>query len=387
MNQFDSIYGNYSPKDWLTPLIQTPVVQRLRWVALSNIPSLTYPMISGVSRYAHSLGVSHLGEVLATHLQFSDKDRRTLICAGLLHDAGMPPLGHITEEALGSVGICFDHEESLRRILLDEGRRFHQMPDGEKVGLTEAINKIHADSNEIFETIIGKGRLGEYLASNIDIDNIDNVIRLYRLIFPGDKGYCPESIVREHFSETVAADDCRLVWGSVRKKLYTKLMFSIEDFAQKATMKRVIKAYLELELSESTEDDVLDSLRFLNDAEFLNKILSRLSGTKQHCSFYSGKFDKIVSYGWVDSIEKGELLKLRKTLVDDNYYFDFIPDKRSKKDSGVMARGALVGLFSYGGTNKSKDTSMRCVMIEKVPGLRENYTPESEDENHQLSFI
>ena len=387
MKQFDSIYGHYTCQSWLTPLIETPVVQRLRWVALSNIPSLTYPMISGVSRYAHSLGVSHLGDVLATELRLSDSEHRSLVCAGLLHDAGMPPLGHLTEESLNAIGIKFDHEESLRIILLEDGKRFQQMPDGEKIGLTEAINKIHGDSEKIFEAIVGNGKVGKYLASSMDIDNIDNVIRLYRLIFPNDKGYMPEDIVRKHFIQNSKCDEHKKLWDSAREKLYTKLMFSIDDFKQKATMKRIIKAYLLYELEDNEEGAVVDSIRFLNDSEFLMKILNKLTGTEHSCSFYSGKFDNLISYGWVDLCSKIELLKIRDLLARDNYYFDYIPDKRFKKEQGSNERGALVGLFSYGNTNKKNDASVKAEMLELIPELRESYTPESEADSNQLSFI
>ena len=387
MKQFDSIYGHYTCQSWLSPLMETPVIQRLRWIALSNIPSLTYPMISGVSRYAHSLGVSHLGDVLATDLGLSENDHRNLVCAGLLHDAGMPPLGHLTEESLSAIGINFDHEESLRIILLEEGKRFQQMPDGEKIGLAEAIAKIHGDSHEIFEAIIGRGELGKYLASSMDIDNIDNVIRLYRLIFPSDEGYCPEYIVKSYFVENGDIEESKEIWDKIREKLYTKLMFSIDDFKQKATMKRIIKAYLTCELENKEERTVVDSFRFLNDYEFLNKILNRLSGTENSCSFYSGKFDKLISYGWVSSIEKGRLVGIRDQLARDNYYFDFILDKRFKKERLVNERGALVGLFAYGKTSKANDLSVRVEMMELLPDLRENYTPESEADDYQLSFI
>lgn len=387
MRLYDSIYGEYETNKDLDWLIKTPVVQRLRWIALSNIPSLTYPMISGVSRYVHSIGVSHLAGIVGNELSLGAPERINLACAGLLHDAGMPPLGHITEEALSSVGIKFDHEESLKMILLDEGRRFQQMPDGEKIGVTEAISKARGDSSEIFKAIMGEGELGQYISSSMDVDNVDNVIRLYRLIFPREDGYCPYEIVKGYFSEAPGFEDYKSKWDEVRAKLYTKLMFSIEDFGQKATLKRLIKTYLNIELQERDEREVIDSIRFLNDGQFLGGILSRLSETESGCGFYSGRYDRVVSYGWVDEIDKSRLVSIKDELTADNYYIDFIPDKRFKNVDAKKARGALLGLFSFGKVGKSRDAEIISNLIQLVPEYQEGYTPIDALESDQLSLI
>lgn len=387
MKIFDSIYGEYSTPKSLERLIKSPVVQRLRWVALSNIPSLTYPMIAGVSRYSHSLGVAHLGDTLGVSLGLSETDRTSLICAGLLHDAGMPPLGHITEEAMSSLGIKFEHEESLKMILLEEGRRFQQMPDGEKVGVTEALMGLHADAGVVFSSITGDGPLGALVSSTMDIDNIDNVIRLYRLIFPSKEGYNPVSIAHGYFSGTKEKDECRSQWEHVRLELYTKLMFSIEDFVQKASMKRMIRAYLACELAQKDEQEVIDSLRFLNDYQFLNKILETLGSHEIGRSFYSGKYDRLIAHGWVNSISKEELNLVRDALEDDGYYFDFIPDKRSKSNDAVKERGALIGLFCGGKYGKSKDLSFTDKLVELIPSLRLDFTPSAIGEVDQMSLI
>lgn len=389
MKMFDSIYGEFVHKDWVQPIIVTPVMQRLRWIALSNIPSLTYPMISGVSRYAHSIGVSHLADILSDSLNLNETDRKNLVCAGLLHDAGMPPLGHLTEEVLASLNIDFDHENSLRIILLEEGRRFSLMPDGEKVGLTEAINRIHADSRQIFDAIIGNGRLGQYIASSMDIDNIDNVIRLYRIIFPNQEGYNPELITRGYFVHSSNAQEFKDKWDLIREKLYTKLMFSIDDFQQKATMKRMIKAYFlsKLKDKEGDTNKVVDRIRFINDSQFLGEILKCISDTNEHCSFYSGRHDSLVIYGWVEEIDKPGLIELRDKMTKGNYYLDYIPDKRFKGKSLPNKKGALVGLFSFGKTNKTSDGKAKERLLELMPNFLESYTPAREIDSNQLSFI
>lgn len=381
----DSIYGEVSYPDWLEPLIRTPVVQRLRWIALSNVPSLTYPMISGVSRYAHSLGVCHLANEVGMHLLLPDEQKRTLQCAALLHDAGMPPLGHLTEEALGLIGIRFDHEESLRVILLEEGRRFEMMPDGQKVGVTQAIEKAGVDSNQVFSAIVGEGLLGECVASNIDVDNVDNVIRLFRLIFPGEEGYVPHVIAKACSPSCNESSAEFSLWSSVRLRLYTKLMFSLEDFSQKATYKRLISGYMQLLVADKDEKEAINEIRFLNDAQMMARILGSFAEDEQS-AILSGRCDRLVTYGWVENLSKEKLVATREALPTEfkGLYFDFIPDKRSK--STKEKRGALVGVFDPGRPNKLRDKGVVEYLSQRLEGFRESYTP-ADEETGQLSFL
>ena len=379
MNLDDSIYGKCEIPDWLEALVKTPIVQRLRWIALSNIPSVTYPMIAGVSRYAHSLGVAHLAMVLSRSLQLPNESHRTLVSAALLHDAGMPPLGHLTEEALSNLNFDYDHEQSLKIVIFDHGQRFEMMPDGEKVGVTEAMEKGHLDSELVFNSIMGQNEhLSRFLVADMDIDNIDNVIRLYRLIYHTGYGYDPENIAVNHFSPRNISSVYRDQWDQVRKDLYTKLMFSIEDFAQKATIKRLIQTYLKKKFTYESPDRVVASIRFLNDYQFLNVILSSLEQSGESCSFFSGNFDRIVCFGWQDSITKEKLrgIKSRIDNINENYYCDFILDKRFKNPNNAGHRGALIGIFKLDSRReKSCDSQLRDVFLSMLPDIHEGMTP------------
>ncbi|MEW8292914.1 MAG: HD domain-containing protein [Candidatus Thiodiazotropha endolucinida] len=381
----DSLYGEISFPRWIEPLVWTSVIQRLRWIALSNVPSLSYPMISGVSRYAHSLGVFHLASVIGKHLLLPEEQQRVLQCAALLHDAGMPPLGHLMEESLAMVGVSYDHEESLRIILLDEGRRFKLMPDGQPIGVIQAIEKGKVDSNEIFSAIVGQGMLGKYIASNIDVDNIDNVIRLYRLIFSNKKGYSPEEIAKACLPSCQEGSTEFSLWSSIRMQLYTKLMFSLEDFAQKATYKRLISSYMHELLSEKGEAVAVDNIRFLNDSQMMARILYSL-GDEEQSAILSGRYDRLISYGWVNRVSKKQLITIREALPSEfeGLYFDFIPDKRSKNVG--QERGALVGIFDPQLTSDRRKSGVVPYLYDQLDDYRESFTP-ADEEAGQLTLL
>jgi HD superfamily phosphohydrolase len=390
----DFLYGEYEVDKLFTNLITSPAMQRLRWIALSNIPSVSYPMISGVSRYAHSLGVFILADKTSKAIGLDKHQTRELMFSALLHDAGMPPLGHLTEEALGDLNKSFDHEESLNIILFSEGKRFYQMPDGENIGVIESLIKAEIDSKRIFATIKGKDDLGNLIASNMDLDNIDNVIRLYKLIFNTNKhAYEPLALAADYFSgSNPKMSDAYEIWCNTRMQVYNKLMFSIPDFAQKATIKRIIRNYFALESKSTNLDDIINDIRFMNDYQFLNRILGKLKDQEEYTAFNSGKYDKVIAYGWINTITKNEITELKNTFLNEhnNYYIDHIPDKRFKHSKTVnrSENGALIGLFRYGKSNKKQDSNIISELHEHIPELELGVLPDiNSPQSPQLSLI
>ena len=390
----DYLYGEYTVEKWLERLLYSPVVQRLRWVALSNVPSISYPMISGVSRYAHSVGVCILADKIANKIGLDDKSRRELMISALLHDAGMPPLGHLTEEALNDIGENFDHEESLKIILINEGRRFTPMPDGEKLGVFEGLFKAEVDGKRIFEIIKGKGQLGEMIAAKVDLDNIDNIIRLYKLIFTQDVcGYKPKELAYKYFSNNdIEKHEAYSSWADIRMNLYNKLMFSIPDFCQKATIKRIIKCYLKNKMINKDISIVIDHIRFLNDAQFLNLILDTIKDTRDFIAFNSGKYDRVINYGWIKTVEKNRIIDVKNIFEreHDGYYVDYIPDKRFKYSNvaGHSKDGALIGLFNYCNKNIKLDEEKIMILHELLPELEIGVLPQLiQHDNTQLNLI
>lgn len=96
-------------QSWLLGLINTPELQRLRYISHLGMSHVTYPG-SNHSRFSHSLGVLHLMQRCVSHLKqgnkrrFEQLDEEALLAAALLHDIGHGPFSHATEDIFG------DHE-------------------------------------------------------------------------------------------------------------------------------------------------------------------------------------------------------------------------------------------------------------------------------------
>ena len=358
----DPIYGTVELPGWIRPLLTSAAIQRLRWIALSNVPSLSYPMIAGVSRYAHSLGVTLLADRISRRLGMEMDDRKTLVCAAMLHDAGIPPLGHLTEQSFELCGYPIDHEDALRSVILEQGRIFSQMPNGQKVGVSDALVRMDVDALEVFEAILGRNDVGRLLRSDMDIDNIDNVVRIFRLT-GDDSGYDPYQLAMRFFLD--GDGKAKNEWAEVRRRLYSRLMFSMPDFAMKATTKRYICSFLEKRLAEHRaghldDSTLLQQILFLHDSQ-LYELLAQECPASAAMSY--GQFDRVVAKGWVDCGSDPVVRGLREAIDDvgEGYYFDHIPDKRVKDASGCFGSGALVGAFCV--SSGSQEADIACASV------------------------
>lgn len=114
-NILDSVHGQIKiPKEWCDKIIDTPYFQRLRRIEQNSCRSV-FPSARH-DRFIHSLGVYHIGTLIASHLEnqceipefeYSILDTYKLAC--LLHDVGHTPFSHTFEE--------YFNEPALRKAL------------------------------------------------------------------------------------------------------------------------------------------------------------------------------------------------------------------------------------------------------------------------------
>ena len=150
-------------------LVDTPTVQRLRYVRQLGHAFLVYPGATH-SRFEHALGTFHLCRTALASLEergelarITETDRLTVQAAALLHDIGHYPFSHALEEA------GFPHHEDLGVRRLDED------------DLGKALTSI---GGRQFHTGIGammKGEsrspLGGLISGSLDLDKIDYLSR------------------------------------------------------------------------------------------------------------------------------------------------------------------------------------------------------------------
>lgn len=157
----DSVHDHVEVTGVAADLLDTPAVQRLRRVSQLGTVSLVYPSANH-TRFEHSLGVYHLADRAIRHLGLRDDPAEHVRAAALLHDVGHGPFSHNLEGLLyRKTGKYHDdveaiiHHGEIARVLEDHG----------------------VSPSEICSLVRGKGKLGQLVAGELDVDRMDYLVR------------------------------------------------------------------------------------------------------------------------------------------------------------------------------------------------------------------
>lgn len=156
----DPIHGYVKLDSLAFDLMNTPQMQRLRWIKQLGLANLVYPGANH-TRFEHSLGVYHLAGTLADHLGLQEDDKTRVEVAALLHDIGHGPLSHATEAALAPY-LRQEHESIIDLLRRGELR---DVLDGHGLRPSEV------------QSLINGSKLGQIINSEIDVDRMDYLIR------------------------------------------------------------------------------------------------------------------------------------------------------------------------------------------------------------------
>jgi hypothetical protein len=282
---YDALYGDIVFEAKTADLVWRPLVQRLRQIRLSNIDSLDMPGIANISRFEHSLGVAYLASQVGFRLALSDRDRVALEAAALIHDTAITPFGHLAEEASRYINLESDHEIkwwqlSAREDYEEVGGFDRQVYLGHTSGLREWADKTFGGSGPevlkiMVDAIQGHGKLGPCINGTIDLDNLDNVVRmaLHMGLRPD-----PELPVRIAKAMSDVSDTGEIVfrhdalpdigqWIDMRERVYGRLMPSRMDFCGKLMLTfATVCALREGFLSQADWH--------LSDSEFIDRLLT-----------------------------------------------------------------------------------------------------------------
>jgi HD superfamily phosphohydrolase len=158
----DPIYGMiYLPKlAW--KIIDTSLFQRSRRIKQLGCVEYVYPTATH-SRFSHMIGTAHLAQKVCEKLNIIDKEKMTVVLAGLLHDIGHAPMSHIYEQAGGS------HHEERSCLFIDY--------------LAKEIIELKEYSVDIKNIIKGSSKkefMAEIISNNktgLDVDKLDYLVR------------------------------------------------------------------------------------------------------------------------------------------------------------------------------------------------------------------
>lgn len=181
----DPIHGSIPVASWGVPLLDSPVMQRLRRIQQLGTAHLVYPGAHH-RRFEHSLGAHHLAGRIAARLGLSSEEADTVRAACLLHDVGHGPFSHAFDE-----------------LLREEGRRHEEISvDLVRWGpLADLLRQGGLDPVAVADAILARGKLASVVSGALDADRMDYLLR--------DAHYTgvPSSVDADRLIEVLQRDD------------------------------------------------------------------------------------------------------------------------------------------------------------------------------------
>ncbi len=169
----DPLWGSVAVDDVAARLLDTPAVQRLRYVRQLGLAHLVYPGATH-SRFEHALGAYHLARRALARLReagalaaVAPDEPMVVAAAALLHDVGHYPFSHALEE------IGAPHHEALAETLVTSG------PVADILRTDIAPNA----PARVFDLIAGRSAspLQGLISGSFDLDKIDYLQRDARM--------------------------------------------------------------------------------------------------------------------------------------------------------------------------------------------------------------
>lgn len=156
----DPVHGYVEVEDYLLALLDSPPMQRLRYIRQLGFSYLVYPGANH-TRFEHSLGTMFLADVAARRFGLSREDRTLVVAAGLLHDIGHGPFSHASELL---------REEFLHMTHDDIGQIVSQ-------GTGRLLREYDIDQGELCQIVKGNHRLSGIIHGDLDVDRMDYLLR------------------------------------------------------------------------------------------------------------------------------------------------------------------------------------------------------------------
>ena len=294
MRVFDPLYGQFETPVVIDKLLFSPEVRRLSQIRLLNTFSPSLATLGEIRRYSHTLGVLHLCDNMV-RMQCSDRERFAFMAAVLLHDVGTPPFGHLFEYHLREQWRW--HHEAMPDLIL-VGRhapenRAHQLFGGRSLEFRAIMEKHGIDITIVREILKSKHPMSALLFGSMDLDNLDNVMRMaWALGMEAD----PRLAVDLARSLDVDADGQLLLnhemfplvaeWARARRSVYEALVFDPYTVAAQAVLSQA--------LSLAFQENVLDQDWWDLYDEELIEILRQRSTTKLLLQEYLGHLPSLV---------------------------------------------------------------------------------------------
>lgn len=359
----------------LADLIDSPEIHRLRNMRQMNFDVPLIQELGRSRRLPHSIGVTFLAVELAHKANLNLSDTKALLAAALLHDAAIPPYGHLVESELKFITPNFSHEENLAKIIrgtLGSGNAYQQIVKNKELKLTPILQKHGIDIETVINIVCPKKGSTSPISADIDIDNIDNVHRMAAML--GWEG-AKENIkaIRDSmrlkglngliFSKE--AIDPLHKWLEFRERIYTMIIAHPECIPYNALQTDLVRLAVDNNIITPTD-------WYMTEPEFEDKLRLNLATQALGWQLISGCEYKFVDYVWFKNFSSPKKLKNKDIsdhmnsniteIIKNSGYFVW-------NEKGLISRGIKITLDDNKIVHLGKNsTSCMVALVKKSSG-------------------
>lgn len=170
--------------DLLRELIDSPEINRLRNMRQMNFDVPLIQELGRSRRLPHSIGVTYIAATLARKARLDTRQTRVLLAAAMLHDAAIPPYGHLVETEFKNAGIDFKHERRVAELIngtINRHNKYMPIVPGRPLKIAEILERFDVDPQAVIELICPEPGASP-ISADVDLDNIDNVHRMAAML-------------------------------------------------------------------------------------------------------------------------------------------------------------------------------------------------------------
>ena len=156
----DPVHGYVEVNEEILPLLDSPAVQRLRYIRQLGFSYLVYPGANH-TRFEHSVGTMHLASVACRQFGLSTEDRQLVLVAALLHDVGHGPFSHASEPLM-EARLGRTHDDIAGIVTEQFGT---------------LLDTLEIDPSDLCSIVKGSHRLSGIIHGDLDVDRMDYLLR------------------------------------------------------------------------------------------------------------------------------------------------------------------------------------------------------------------
>ena len=307
----------------MSRLLNTTELQRLRNMRQMNFDVPLIQELGRSRRLPHSIGVAHIALKLAQKSNLSLQATKELVSAALLHDAAIPPYGHLVEtEFKTKRGEAFDHAKILKSLIygaFNDRNTFLEILPHRQIEVGDILHDEEIDLNRVLDLVAPSSSQGSALAADIDLDNIDNVHRMAALLgWEGVKENIQALLASTKLEKDLTlrfekvAESHLSKWLDFRQRIYTLIIAHPECIPQNA---------LQADLVELAVDaDVITPDHWYHSEPIFEENLRNHEATRTLATqLVSGCEYELADYVWIKDIKDGKKLKnseVKNILLD-----------------------------------------------------------------------